>query len=98
MALAKSIRFLPNSLLQIQVMELPTEMAVLGMLRIIYLSEPMVSSILEMIDPPPNTSIFGMDIQRGCMLSRYRGARPRLHDALRQWGGVGRFGHRLLRL
>jgi hypothetical protein len=34
-----------------------------------------VASILPMLDPPPHTSIFGFDVQRGCMLSRYRGAR-----------------------
>jgi hypothetical protein len=34
-----------------------------------------VSSLLGMLDPPPNPSFFGMDVQRGCMLSRYRGAR-----------------------
>jgi hypothetical protein len=33
-----------------------------------------LSSILPMLDPPPHTSIFGFDVQRGCMLSRYRGA------------------------
>ena len=34
-----------------------------------------VASILTMLDPPPHTSIFGMDVQRGCVLSRYHGAR-----------------------
>jgi len=34
-----------------------------------------LDSILPMLDPPPHTSIFGFDLQRGCMLSRYRGAR-----------------------
>jgi hypothetical protein len=34
-----------------------------------------LSSILPMLDPPLHTSIFGFDVQRGCMLSRYRGAR-----------------------
>ncbi len=34
-----------------------------------------ISSILPMIDPPLHTSIFGFDLQRGCMLSRYYGAR-----------------------
>lgn len=34
-----------------------------------------VSSILPMLDPAPHTSIFGMDVQRGCTLSRYQGAR-----------------------
>lgn len=33
------------------------------------------SSILPMLDPPPHTSIFGLDVQRGCLLSRYRGAK-----------------------
>ena len=34
-----------------------------------------VSSILPMLDPSPHTSIFGLDVQRGCMMSRYQGAR-----------------------
>lgn len=34
-----------------------------------------LSSILPMLDPPPANSIFSFDMQRGCMLSRYRGAR-----------------------
>jgi hypothetical protein len=34
-----------------------------------------LSSILPMLDPPLHASIFGFDLQRGCMLSRYRGAR-----------------------
>jgi hypothetical protein len=34
-----------------------------------------VASILQMLDPPPHSSIFGFDVQRGCMLARYRGAR-----------------------
>jgi hypothetical protein len=34
-----------------------------------------VASILPMLDPPPHTSIFGFDVQRGCVLARYRGAR-----------------------
>ena len=34
-----------------------------------------LASILPMLDPPPHTSIFGFDVQRGCMLARYRGAR-----------------------
>jgi hypothetical protein len=33
------------------------------------------ASIIPMLDPPPHTSIFCFDVQRGCMLSRYRGAR-----------------------
>lgn len=33
-----------------------------------------LSSILPMLDPPLHTCIFGFDVQRGCMLSRYRGA------------------------
>lgn len=33
------------------------------------------ASILPMLDPPLHKSIFGFDLQRGCMLSRYRGAR-----------------------
>lgn len=34
-----------------------------------------LASILPMLDPPLHTSIFGFDVQRGCMLARYRGAR-----------------------
>ena len=34
-----------------------------------------VSAILPMLDPPPHTSIFGFDVLRGCVLSRYKGAR-----------------------
>mmetsp|Transcript_7486 Transcript_7486/g.11824 ORF Transcript_7486/g.11824 Transcript_7486/m.11824 type:complete len:611 (+) Transcript_7486:3-1835(+) len=34
-----------------------------------------IASILPMLDPPLHTSIFGFDVQRGCVLSRYRGAR-----------------------
>jgi pimeloyl-ACP methyl ester carboxylesterase len=34
-----------------------------------------LSSIPPMLDPPLQTSIFGFDVLRGCMLSRYRGAR-----------------------
>ena len=33
------------------------------------------ASILPMLDPPPHPSVFGIDILRGCMLSRYRGAK-----------------------
>lgn len=33
-----------------------------------------LSSLISMIDPPPHESIFGFDVQRGCMMSRYRGA------------------------
>jgi hypothetical protein len=32
-------------------------------------------SFLSMIDPPPHKYIFGLDVIRGCFLSRYRGAR-----------------------
>ena len=38
-------------------------------------AKTVMGSILPMLDPPPHTSIFGFDVQRGCMLSRYRGAR-----------------------
>jgi hypothetical protein len=34
-----------------------------------------IASVLPMLDPPPHTSVFGFDVQRGCMLSRYCGAR-----------------------
>lgn len=38
-------------------------------------AKTVMGSILPMLDPPPHTSIFGFEVQRGCMLSRYRGAR-----------------------
>jgi len=34
-----------------------------------------LSSILPMLDPPLHSSIFGFDVLRGCVLSRYKGAR-----------------------
>lgn len=34
-----------------------------------------ISSILPMLDPPPHSSIFGLDVLRGCLLSRYKGAK-----------------------
>jgi len=34
-----------------------------------------VSSVLPMIDPPLHTTIFGLDVLRGCVLSRYHGAK-----------------------
>merc|ERR1712032_1567622 len=34
-----------------------------------------ISAILPMLDPPLHTSIFGFDVLRGCVLSRYKGAR-----------------------
>lgn len=34
-----------------------------------------LGSVLPMLDPPPHTSIFGFDVLRGCMLSRYEGSR-----------------------
>ena len=34
-----------------------------------------LASILPMLDPPPHTSIFGFDVLRGTVLSRYVGAR-----------------------
>jgi len=34
-----------------------------------------LSSILPMLDPPLGKSIFGFDLLRGCMLSKYRGSR-----------------------
>lgn len=33
------------------------------------------ASVLPMLDPPPHPSVFGLDVLRGCMLSRYRGAK-----------------------
>jgi hypothetical protein len=42
-----------------------------------------LASVVPMLDPPPHASIFGFDVLRGCVLSRYRGARqmwvPRPH-------------------
>lgn len=34
-----------------------------------------IASVIPLLDPPPHNSIFSFDLQRGCMLSRYRGAR-----------------------
>ncbi|KAL7489548.1 hypothetical protein ACHAW6_015648 [Cyclotella cf. meneghiniana] len=34
-----------------------------------------IQSLLAMIDPPPHEYIFGLDVIRGCFLSRYRGAK-----------------------
>jgi len=34
-----------------------------------------VQTILPLLDPPPHDSIFGFDVMRGCMLSRYVGAK-----------------------
>jgi hypothetical protein len=34
-----------------------------------------LASILPMLDPPPHSSIFGFDVLRGTVLSRYLGAR-----------------------
>lgn len=34
-----------------------------------------ISTIVSIFDPPPHTSIFGMDVMRGCMLSRYKNVR-----------------------
>ena len=34
-----------------------------------------LSSFMTMIDPPPHSSIFGLDAQRGCLMSRYRGCK-----------------------
>lgn len=33
-----------------------------------------LSSLQTMVDPPPHSSIFGLDVLRGCVLSRYLGA------------------------
>jgi hypothetical protein len=33
------------------------------------------ASILPLLDPPPHASIFGLDVLRGSVLSRYRGAK-----------------------
>ena len=33
------------------------------------------AAILPLIDPPPHSSIFGLDVLRGSVLSRYRGAK-----------------------
>ncbi|KAL7508514.1 hypothetical protein ACHAXN_005842 [Cyclotella atomus] len=34
-----------------------------------------IQSFMAMIDPPPHKYIFGLDVIRGCFLSRYRGAK-----------------------
>eukprot|EP00978_Attheya_sp_CCMP212_P001013 scaffold2089_cov55-Attheya_sp.AAC.3 len=34
-----------------------------------------VDAVLPLLDPPLHASIFGFDVLRGCMLSRYRGGR-----------------------
>ena len=34
-----------------------------------------VKSIIPMLDPPPYPSIFCLDVSRGCLLSRYKGAK-----------------------
>jgi len=34
-----------------------------------------LASIMPMLDPPLHASVFGFDVLRGCLLSRYRGAR-----------------------
>jgi hypothetical protein len=34
-----------------------------------------LSSFMAMIDPPPHKYIFGLDVIRGCFLSRYKGAK-----------------------
>jgi len=34
-----------------------------------------IKTLIPMLDPPPHYSIFGLDVLRGCMLSRYVGAR-----------------------
>jgi hypothetical protein len=34
-----------------------------------------IAAILPMLDPPLHSSIFGFDVLRGCVLSRYKGAR-----------------------
>jgi hypothetical protein len=45
-----------------------------------------LASIVPMLDPPPHPSIFGFDVMRGCMLSRYSGSRqlwiPRPHGGM----------------
>jgi len=44
-------------------------------------------AFLSMIDPPPHNYIFGLDVIRGCFLSRYRGARQFWVDRI---GGSGK--------
>ena len=34
-----------------------------------------LSNVATMLDPPPHHSIFGLDVIRGCMLSRYQGSK-----------------------
>jgi hypothetical protein len=34
-----------------------------------------LTNVATMLDPPPHNSIFGLDVIRGCMLSRYQGSK-----------------------
>lgn len=34
-----------------------------------------ITNVATMLDPPPHNSIFGLDVIRGCMLSRYQGSK-----------------------
>lgn len=43
--------------------------------NVIEIAKNTIGSILPMLDPPSNESIFGLDVQRGCMLSRYHFSR-----------------------
>lgn len=43
--------------------------------------------ILEMVDPPPSSFIFGLDVLRGCLLSRYKGAQQMWIERPKSKGG-----------
>lgn len=45
------------------------------------------SSLVDLLDPPPHESIFGLDTLRGAVLSRYRGSRQLWIDRPRHLGG-----------
>mmetsp|Transcript_18788 Transcript_18788/g.54297 ORF Transcript_18788/g.54297 Transcript_18788/m.54297 type:complete len:1068 (-) Transcript_18788:77-3280(-) len=45
------------------------------------------SSVLPVLDPPPHSSVFGLDVLRGATLSRYRGARQFWVDRPKRAGG-----------
>mmetsp|Transcript_16472 Transcript_16472/g.31220 ORF Transcript_16472/g.31220 Transcript_16472/m.31220 type:complete len:1192 (-) Transcript_16472:3011-6586(-) len=46
-----------------------------------------LSSLLDILDPPPHESIFGLDTLRGAVLSRYHGSRQLWIERPRSLGG-----------
>ena len=70
MAFANSTLLLPFSLLQIQVMDLPTEIAVLGILLMIKLSLPITASIFSMLNPVIVEMITCLSVNKSFILSR----------------------------